>query len=82
MYPKYEVSGYGVDFAAHYGFWKEALELNIQGTFQKDTRNLSLLDCGCKKSMKHVQTFKNLNIGAKYLVYDPHKNKEDKPKLV
>ena len=77
LYPKYEVSGYGVDFAAHYGIWKEALELNIQGTFQKDTQTYtSLVDVKNERA-----NFKNLNIGAKYLVYDPHKNKEDKPNL-
>ena len=77
LYPKYEVSGYGVDFAAHYGFWKEALEFNIQGTFQKDTQTYtSLEDVEIERA-----NFKNLNIGAKYLVYDPHKNKEDKPNL-
>jgi len=77
LYPKYEVSGYGVDFAAHYGFWKEALEINIQGTFQKDTQTYpSIVDVENSRA-----NFKNLNIGAKYLVYDPHKNKSDKPNL-
>ena len=77
LYPKYEVSGYGVDFAAHYGFWKEALEFNIQGVFQKDIQTYaSVVDVENDRS-----NFKNLNIGAKYLVYDPHKNKEDTPNL-
>ena len=77
LYPKYKVSGYGVDFAAHYGFWKEALEINIQGTFQKDTQTYpSIVDVENSRA-----NFKNLNIGAKYLVYDPHKNKSDKPNL-
>ena len=77
LYPKYEVSGYGIDFAAHYGFWKEALEFNIQGTFQKDTQTYSsVVDVENSRA-----NFKNLNIGAKYLVYDPHKNKENKPNL-
>ncbi len=77
LYPAYEVDGYGVDFAAHYGFWKEALEFNIQGTFQKDTQTYSsIVDVENGRA-----NFKNLNIGAKYLVYDPHKNKEDKPNL-
>jgi hypothetical protein len=77
LYPKYKVSGYGVDFAAHYGFWKEALEFNIQGTFRKDTQTYSsVVDVENDRA-----NFKNLNIGAKYLVYDPNKNKEDKPNL-
>ena len=77
LYPKYEVSGFGVDFAAHYGIWKEALELNVQGVFQKDTQTyMSLVDVKNERA-----NFKNLNIGAKYLVYDPHKNKDTKPNL-
>ena len=77
LFPKYKVDGYGVDFAAHYGFWKEALEFNIQGTFQKDTQTYSsVVDVENSRA-----NFKNLNIGAKYLIYDPHKNKETKPNL-
>ena len=75
--PTYEVSGYGVDFALHYGIWKEALELNILGTYQNDTQSFS-------SNIEDVRTranFKNFNIGAKYLVYDPNKNKSDKPNL-
>ena len=77
LYPNYEVSGYGVDFAVHYGIWKEALELNILGTYQNDTQSFS-------SNIEDVRTranFKNFNIGAKYLVYDPNKNKSDKPNL-
>jgi len=77
LYPTYEVSGYGVDFALHYGIWKEALELNILGTYQNDTQSFS-------SNIEDVRTranFKNFNIGAKYLVYDPNKNKSDKPNL-
>jgi hypothetical protein len=77
VYPNYEVSGYGLDFAVHYGIWKEALELNIQGTYQNDTKSYS---SGLKKDETRAN-FKNFNIGAKYLVYDPNKNKEDKPNL-
>ena len=77
VYPNYEVSGYGLDFAVHYGIWKEALELNIQGTYQNDTKSYS---SGVIKDETRAN-FKNFNIGAKYLVYDPNKNKEDKPNL-
>jgi hypothetical protein len=77
VFPSYEVSGLGIDFAAHYGFWKEALELNIQGTFQNDTQTFSsLTNVENKRS-----NFKSLNFGAKYLVYDPHKNKDDQPNV-
>jgi hypothetical protein len=77
VFPSYEVSGLGIDFAAHYGFWKEALELNIQGTFQNDTQTFSSLTTVENKR----SNFKSLNFGAKYLVYDPHKNKDDQPNV-
>ena len=77
VFPSYEVSGFGIDFAAHYGFWKEALEFNIQGTYQNDTQTFSSLTAIENKR----SNFKNLNVGAKYLVYDPYKNKDDKPNL-
>jgi len=77
VYPNYEVSGYGVDFNVHYGIWKEALELNIQGTYQNDTQTYnSNTELENKRS-----NFKNFNIGAKYLIYDPNKNKDDKPNI-
>jgi len=77
VYPNYEVSGYGVDFDIHYGFWKEALELNIQGVYQNDTKSFnSNANTNNKRS-----NFKNFNIGAKYMVYDPNKNKENKPNI-
>ena len=34
---QYEVSGFGVDFAARYGLLFEQLEINIEGTYQNDT---------------------------------------------
>ena len=77
VYPNYEVSGYGVDFDIHYGFWKEALELSIQGVYQNDTKSFnSNANTNNKRS-----NFKNFNIGAKYMVFDPNKNKENKPNI-
>lgn len=74
----YDVDGFGVDFAARYGLVWEELELNIEGTYQNDTKtytnNFSAED---KRS-----NFKTLALGAKYLIYDPYKNaEEDKPNL-
>ena len=77
LYPSYDANGYGVDFAVHYGIFKEELELNIQGAFQSDEKiyNLTI----------PVETaranFKQLSIGAKYLIYDPKKNHEEKINL-
>ncbi|MGM5471186.1 transporter [Flavobacteriaceae bacterium LMO-SS05] len=76
---RYEVSGFGVDFAARYGFLLEALELNLQGTYQKDTftDNRSTFSSETSRS-----NFKNFTLGAKYLIYDPLKNsEEEKPNL-
>ena len=76
---KYEVSGFGIDFAARYGLLFEELELNLEGTYQNDkvTDNRSAISTENKRS-----NFKNFTLGAKYLVYDPYKNAgEDKPNL-
>ncbi|WP_308993567.1 transporter [Mariniflexile litorale] len=74
----YEVDGFGVDFAVRYGLLWEELELNIEGTFQSDTKtNTSTILSEDKRS-----NFKFLTVGAKYLVYDPYKNSEnEKPNL-
>ncbi|WP_166966295.1 transporter [Yeosuana marina] len=73
-----ETSGYGIDFAARYGFLLEQLELNIEGTYQNDTKTyFSTVPFDENRS-----NFKNLTIGAKYLIFDPYKNSEnDKPNL-
>ena len=76
---KYDVSGFGVDFAARYGLLFEPLEISVIGTYQNDTQtfNSSFIPVENKRS-----NFKNFTIGAKYLVYDPYKNaEEDKPNL-
>ncbi len=76
---RYEVSGFGVDFAARYGFLLEALELNLQGTYQRDTftDNRSIISSETSRS-----NFKHFTLGAKYLIYDPLKNsEEEKPNL-
>ncbi|ALJ06878.1 hypothetical protein APS56_16200 [Pseudalgibacter alginicilyticus] len=73
-----EVDGLGVDFAARYGLLWEPLELNIEGTFQNDTKTY-LSNIPYEDSRAN---FKYLTIGAKYLLYDPYKNAgEDKPNL-
>tara|TARA_R110000868_G_scaffold96270_13_gene264857 strand:- start:1717 stop:2571 length:855 start_codon:yes stop_codon:yes gene_type:complete len=75
---KTEVSGFGVDFAARYGFLFEQLELNIEGTYQNDTKTyFSTIVFDESRA-----NFKNLTVGAKYLIYDPYKNSEnEKPNL-
>lgn len=74
----YEVSGFGFDFAARYGLLFEELELNIEGTYQNDTKTfMSNFSEDDRRA-----NFKFLAVGAKYLIFDPYKNaEEDKPNL-
>lgn len=75
-----EVSGFGIDFAARYGLLLEELEINIEGTYQNDTKTI-FSPSGLSDENKR-SNFKSFTIGAKYLVYDPYKNAEDdKPNL-
>lgn len=69
--PSYKVSGFGIDFSARYGLFVEQLELNIEGTYQNDTKRFTNSITESKRS-----NFKYLTFGAKYLVYDPYKNPE------
>ena len=76
---KYEISGFGVDFAARYGLLFEDLEINVQGTYQKDTQTRYSSEIPDEKKRAN---FKNLTFGAKYMVYDPYRNAgEEKPNL-
>ncbi|MEL0456444.1 transporter [Flavobacteriaceae bacterium SZ-1-7] len=76
--PTYEVSGFGIDFAARYGLFFEELELNIEGTYQNDTKSFT----SNLNAEQDRANFKFASIGAKYLIYDPYKNaEEDKPNL-
>lgn len=75
----YDVSGFGIDFAARYGLLLEELEINLQGTYQNDTKtyNSSSIPFEDKRS-----NFKNFTLGAKYMVYDPYRKAgEDKPNI-
>lgn len=76
---KYDVSGFGVDFAARYGLLFEELEISLNGTYQNDTQtlNASTIPLDNKRS-----NFKNLTVGAKYMIYDPYRKlSEEKPNL-
>lgn len=75
---KYNVSGFGVNAAARYGLFLPQLELNVQTNYQSDTKtdNRSQIADNDKRA-----NFKSLILGAKYLVYDPYKNNEEKPNL-
>ncbi len=76
--PASEVSGFGVDFAARYGLFFEALEINIEGTYQNDTKIFT----ANPSAEEDRSNFRFLTVGAKYLVFDPYKNaEEEKPNL-
>jgi hypothetical protein len=76
---RYDVSGFGVDYAVRYGLLFEQLEISLEGTYQNDnfTDNRSSIANETKRS-----NFKRNALGVKYLVYDPYKNAgEEKPNL-
>ena len=76
---EYDVSGFGLDFAIRYGFLFEQLELSVNGIYQNDIQTFNAGQIAIENDRAN---FKNLTIGAKYLVYDPYKNaEEDKPNL-
>lgn len=76
--PRYEVSGFGVDFSARYGLLFEQLEINIEGNYQNDTRT----NFGAFTTEDPRANFRYLTLGAKYLIFDPYKNTEsEKPNL-
>lgn len=76
----YDVSGFGLDFGLRYGLFFEELELSLDGIYQNDTQTLNL-DGAFPEDNKR-SNFKNFTLGAKYLVYDPHKKAgEEKPNI-
>ena len=76
---EYEVSGFGLDFAIRYGVLFEQLEFQLDGIYQNDTRTDFRGQIPVENSRAN---FKNLTLGAKYLVYDPYKTEEEaKPNL-
>lgn len=76
---QYEVSGFGVDFAARYGLLLEQLEIQLDGIYQNDTFTNNRSNISTEESRSN---FRRFTIGAKYLVYDPYKNaEEEKPNL-
>ena len=64
-----KTDGFGAELALRYGAFFEQLEFNVETKYQFDKTNPGALS---------RNDFKNLTIGAKYLVYDPYKNYEEK----
>ncbi|GAB4156354.1 MAG: transporter [Winogradskyella sp.] len=76
---QYEVSGFGIDFSVRYGLLFEQLEISLDGVYQND--NITFNSASVPFEDKRAN-FRNLTLGAKYLLYDPYKNAEEaKPNL-
>ena len=73
-----KVNGFGIDFMIRYGLILEELEIQINGIYQNDkyTDMRSTIDNEFNRS-----NFRKFKIGAKYLVYDPYKNRDESPNL-
>lgn len=65
-----DAKGYAVDLNIRYGFFREQLEAIAEFTYQTDTYTKN--NSTTNRSALNTMTF-----GAKYLVYDPYKNRED-----
>ncbi len=73
---KQDFAGAGVNYQLRYGFWKEELEINLSGSFQTGTITDDIAG-----NTTRLSNFKVNTLGAKYLVYNPYRNFEDKPNL-
>ncbi|WP_445719603.1 transporter [Flavobacterium sp.] len=70
----YQAKGFMGELAIRYGVFKEELEVIGEIQYQNDK-----LTSGSYEEKRNG--FKQLTIGAKYLIYDPFKNYEEKPNL-
>lgn len=69
-----DITAFNLDL--RYGFWKEALEIN--GFFRYQSNNIAFTTGSA--DTRRVSGLENVQLGAKYLIYDPYK-KEDEPNL-
>lgn len=71
---RYESTGGGIDLDFRYGVWKEELEVIANFKYQVDQYQAPLVN--------ETRTgFRSMLLGAKYLVYDPFKNADEKPNI-
>lgn len=71
---RYESTGFGLDLHLRYGAFLEQLEFIAESQFQSDQYTTPLTE-------ENRTGIRNLLFGAKYLIYDPWKNYEEKPNL-
>jgi len=62
----YEATGFGTDLSVRYGAFFEQLELSLDMQYQTESFTARLID-------ERRSGFKQMTLGAKYLVYDPTK---------
>lgn len=68
---------FGTDYAFRYGLLFEQLEINLEGSFMK--QSITYPDFGIEGKLTN---FSRNRLGLKYLVFDPYKNPEsNKPNL-
>lgn len=70
----YKASGFMAEFDMRWGLFFEQLELIAEFQYQNDSYTSDVLD-------KNRSALKKTLFGAKYLIYDPFKNYEEKPNL-
>ena len=66
-----ETNGIGLDLNLRYGAFMEQLEFNLELQHQWDAYNTAL-------GSERRSMFRQINLGAKYLVYDPNRNYVEK----
>lgn len=67
----YKTKGYVFDLTGRYGFFREQLEFIAEISYQSDKYTIDDLE-------KKRSGLRNCTFGAKYLFYDPFKNREEK----
>lgn len=70
----YKASGFIGELTGRYGVWKEELEVIAEIQYQNDKYTSDFVN-------ENRSGFKQLTLGAKYLIYDPFKNYEEKENL-
>ncbi len=68
---EYEANGFVGELVLRYGIWKEELEIIGELQYQNDKLTSGFFN-------ERRSGFKQLTLGAKYLIYDPFKNYEEK----
>jgi len=66
-----QTGGFGLDLNLRYGMFLEQLEFNMELQYQADQFTSPF-------GIENRSALKQTTIGAKYLIYDPHKNYEEK----